>query len=430
MLKLLLKGGRLIDPARRIDEVGDLLVEDGVIVATGGQLSAEGAEVIDARGLVVAPGFIDMHVHLREPGLEAKEDIASGTRAAAAGGYTTVCCMANTKPVIDNAVLVNGLIRRAEVEGLVNVKIIGALTKGQEGKELAEIGDMLLAGAVAISDDGHYVSDARIMRTGLEYTGMFGGLIITHAEEESLVSDGYMHEGAVSAMLGLRGRPAAAEDIAVARDIRLAEYTGSPVHIAHVSTAGAVELVRQAKARGVKVTAEATPHHLTLTDEAVVGFDPATKVNPPLRSPEHVAAVVAGLKDGTVDCIVTDHAPHAFEEKDVEFRYAPSGFAGLETAVGVLLTELYHSGKFTLPELIERLTAAPARVLGLAAGTLKAGSPADIVVLDPDEGWTVDSQNFYTRGKCTPFEGKSLKGKAVATIVGGRVVMRQGKVIE
>lgn len=413
-----------------MDMVGDLLVEDGVIKAAGGQLSAEGAEVIDARGLVVAPGFIDMHVHLREPGLEAKEDIASGTRAAAAGGYTTVCCMANTKPVIDNAVLVNGLIRRAQMEGLVNVKVIGALTKGQEGKELAEIGDMLLAGAVAISDDGHYVSDARIMRTGLEYAGMFGGLIISHAEEESLVRDGYMHEGAVSAMLGVRGRPAAAEDIAVVRDIMLAEYTGSPVHIAHVSTAGAVELIRQAKARGVKVTAEATPHHLTLTDEAVVGFDPATKVNPPLRSSEHVAAVVAGLKDGTIDCIVTDHAPHAFEEKDMEFRYAPSGFSGLETAVGVILTGLYHSGKFTLSEIIERLTAAPARVLGLAAGTLKAGSPADIVVLDPDEEWTVDSKNFYTRGKCTPFEGKGLKGRAVATIVGGRVVMRQGKVIE
>jgi dihydroorotase len=429
-LKLLLKGGRLVDPANKLDTVGDLLVEDGVITATGGKLSAEGAEVIDASGLVVAPGFIDMHVHLREPGLEAKEDIASGTRAAAAGGYTTVCCMANTKPVIDNAVLVNGLIRRAQVEGLVNVKIIGALTKGLEGKELAEIGDMLLAGAVAISDDGRNVGDARIMRTGLEYAGMFGGLVISHAEEESLVSDGYMHEGAISAMLGVRGRPAVAEDIAVARDIMLAEYTGSPVHIAHVSTAGSVELIRQAKARGVKVTAEATPHHLTLTDEAVVGFDPATKVNPPLRSAEHVAAVVAGLKDGTLDCIVTDHAPHAFEEKDVEFRYAPSGFAGLETALGVLLTELYHSGRFTLPELIERLTAAPARVLGLAAGTLAAGSPADIVVIDPDEGWTVDSQNFYTRGKCTPFEGRSLKGRPVATIVGGRVVMRQGKVIE
>lgn len=429
-MKLLLKGGRLVDPAHKMDMVGDLLVEDGVIKAAGGQLSAEGAEVIDARGLVVAPGFIDMHVHLREPGLEAKEDIASGTRAAAAGGYTTVCCMANTKPVIDNAVLVNGLIRRAQMEGLVNVKVIGALTKGQEGKELAEIGDMLLAGAVAISDDGHYVSDARIMRTGLEYAGMFGGLIISHAEEESLVRDGYMHEGAVSAMLGVLGRPAAAEDIAVVRDIMLAEYTGSPVHIAHVSTAGAVELIRQAKARGVKVTAEATPHHLTLTDEAVVGFDPATKVNPPLRSSEHVAAVVAGLKDGTIDCIVTDHAPHAFEEKDMEFRYAPSGFSGLETAVGVILTGLYHSGKFTLSEIIERLTAAPARVLGLAAGTLKAGSPADIVVLDPDEEWTVDSKNFYTRGKCTPFEGKGLKGRAVATIVGGRVVMRQGKVIE
>ncbi len=427
-MKLLLKGGRIIDPAQKLDKVGDVLIEDGVIARVGGDIDAGGAEVFDACGLVVAPGFIDMHAHLREPGQEAKEDYSSGTRAAAAGGFTTVCSMPNTRPAVDNAVLVNGLIRRAELEGVVNVKVIGALTKGQEGKELAEVGDMLLAGAVALSDDGHHVNSARILRTGLEYAGMFGGLIISHAEEESLVEDGFMHEGAVSAMLGLKGRPAVAEDIAVGRDIMLAEYTGGRLHVAHVSTAGAVELIRRAKARGVKVTAEATPHNLTLTDEAVIGYDPATKVNPPLRSQEHVDALVAGLKDGTIDCIATDHAPHAYEEKDMEFRYAPSGFAGLETAAGVVLTGLYHSGKLTLPEIVEKLTAAPARVLGLEAGSLKAGAAADITVLDPEAEWTVESEKFYTRGKCTPFEGKRLKGRAVATIVGGRFVMRNGEV--
>ncbi len=428
-MKLVLKGGRIIDPAQGMDAVGDVLVEGGVIAAVGGEIDTRGAEVFDARGLVVAPGLIDMHVHLREPGQEAKEDFASGTRAAAAGGFTTVCSMPNTRPAVDSAVLVNGLIRRAEMEGVVNVKVVGALTKGQEGKELAEIGDMLQAGAVALSDDGHHVANARILRTGFEYARMFGGVIISHAEEASLVEDGFMHEGAVSAMLGLKGRPAVAEDIAVGRDIMLAEYTGAALHVAHVSTAGAVELIRQAKARGVKVTAEATPHHLALTDEAVVGYDPATKVNPPLRSREHVAAVVAGLKDGTLDCIVTDHAPHAFEEKDVEYRYAPSGFAGLETALGVVLTELYHSGRFTLAEIVERMATNPARLLGLAAGSLKVGTAADIAVFDPAAEWTVDSAKFYTRGKCTPFEGKRLKGRAVATFVGGRPAMKNGEVI-
>lgn len=430
MLKLLIKGGRIIDPAQNFNEIGDLLVEDGVVVQTGGKIGAKGVEVFDATGLVVAPGLIDLHVHLREPGLEAKEDIGSGTRAAAAGGYTTVCCMPNTKPVVDNAVLVAGLTRRAELEGRVNVRIIGALTKGQEGKELAEIGDMIAAGAVAISDDGSYVDNARVLRTGLEYSGMFDGVVVSHAEDKSLAEEGVMHEGAVSAMLGLKGRPSVSEDIAVARDIMLAEYTGAMLHIAHVSTQGAVELIRQAKRRGVRVTAEATPHHLTLTDEAVIGYSTATKVNPPLRAAEHQEALLAGLKDGTIDAIATDHAPHAFEEKDVEFRYAPSGFTGLETALGVMLTELYHSGKFTLDELIDRMAVGPARIFGLPGGSLKPGAPADITLIDPDLEWTVDSTRFYTRGKCTPFEGKNLKGKAVATMVGGRFVMKNGEMCE
>lgn len=427
-MKLVLKGGRIIDPAQQLDKVGDVLVADGRIAAVGKAVKDKDAVVIDAAGLVVSPGLVDIHTHLREPGHEAKEDIVSGTQAAAAGGYTTVCCMPNTRPVVDNAVLVQGIARRAQLEGVVNVRVIGALTKGQEGKELAEIGDMIAAGAVAISDDGSYVDSARTLRLGLEYAGMFGGVVISHAEDMSLAGDGYMHEGAVSAMLGLRGRPAVSEDIAVARDIMLAEYTGAALHIAHVSTRGAVELIRQAKGRGVKLTAEATPHHLTLTDAAVRSFDPATKVNPPLRSDEHVEAVIAGLKDGTIDAIATDHAPHAFEEKDVEFRYAPSGFAGLETALGVVLTALYHTGRFTLPEIIDRMAAAPARILGLESGTLREGAPADITLIDPELEWTVDGEVFYTRGKCTPFAGQKLKGKAVATIVGGRLAMEKGEV--
>ena len=429
MLKLLLKNGKLLDPSQGLEEVGDLLIEGGRISKSGGQIEDADARIMDVSGLVVIPGLIDMHVHLREPGLEAKEDVVSGTKAAAAGGFTTIACMPNTKPVIDNAILVAGLTHRAQTEGLVKVKVIGALSKGQQGKELAEIGDMIQAGAVAISDDGHYVGDTRLLRNAMEYTALYDKIIISHAEDEALVSDGYMHEGAVSAMLGMKGRPDIAEDIAVARDIIIAEYTNSRLHIAHVSSKGAVELIRQAKKRGVKVTAEVTPHHLTLTDEEVKGFNTAAKVNPPLRSAEHVQAMIEGLKDGTIDAIATDHAPHAFEEKDVEFKYAPSGFAGMETALGVLLTELYHTGLFSLSELVSRMSCAPARILGLEGGTLAAQAPADIAIIDPELEWVVDSSTFYTRGKATPYASRSLKGKAVATLVNGKLVMQNGKVI-
>ncbi|SHJ73387.1 dihydroorotase [Propionispora hippei] len=429
-MKLLIKGGRIINPAKNFDAIGDILIENEKIIQIGSDINAPDAKVFPAAGLVVAPGFVDMHVHLREPGLEAKEDIASGTRAAAAGGITTIACMPNTKPVIDNAILVAGIAQRAQLEGAVHVKVIGALSKGQEGKELAEIGDMLLSGAVAISDDGHYVESAKLLKTGLEYTGMFDKAVISHAEDESLVNEGHMHEGAVSAMLGIKGRPSVAEDIAVARDIMLAEYTGSRIHIAHISSQGAVELVRQAKARGIKVTAEVTPQHLSLTDEVVADFDSTAKVNPPLRSNEHRKALLAGLKDGTIDAIATDHAPHAFEEKDREFRFAPSGFAGLETSIGVVLSTLYHSGLFTLPEIVARMSANPARILGIEAGVLEEGKLADITIINPDLEWTVDSRKFYTRGKLTPFEGRQLKGKAVATIVKGKMIMQNGEVLE
>lgn len=429
-MKLLLKGGRVIDPAQNYDQISDVLVTDGRIAKVGANLQEQNANVVDVTGLVVAPGFIDMHVHMREPGLEAKEDIGSGTRAAAAGGFTAVACMPNTKPVIDNAIIVAGLAERCRIEGKSRVHVIGALSKGQEGKELAEIGDMIEAGAAAISDDGHYVDSARLLKTGLEYTSMFGKAVISHAEDHSLVEEGHMHEGAVSAMLGVKGRPSVAEDIAVARDIMLAEYTGAHIHIAHISSKGAVELVRQAKQKGIKVTAEVTPSHIALTDEAIMNYDPAAKVNPPLRSEDHRQALIAGLKDGTIDAIASDHAPHAFEEKDREYRYAPSGFTGLETSVGVVFSTLYHSGLFTLPELVDRMSTQPAAILGVAGGTLQEGSVADITVFNPDAEWTVDSKRFYTRGKLTPFEGWNLKGKAMLTIVGGEIIMQNGEVLK
>ena len=427
-MKLLLKGGRIVNPAQGFDGVADLLIENGYIIEMSENISAADAEIFDAQGLVVAPGFIDMHVHLREPGLEAKEDIVSGTRAAAAGGFTTIACMPNTKPTVDNAITVSGIIHRAQYEGVVNVKVIGALSKGQEGKELAEIGDMIFTGAVAISDDGSSLNNNSLLKTGLEYTSMFDCPVITHSEDESLVEDGVMHEGAVSAMLGMKGRPAVAEDIAVARDLMLAQYADAKIHIAHVSSKGAVELIRQAKRKGIKVTAEATPHHLTLTDEAVRSFDTATKVNPPLRSADHVAALIEGLQDGTIDAIATDHAPHAFEEKDMEYKQAPPGITGMETALGVVLTGLYHTGKLTLLELVERMSTAPARILGLESGVLTTGSLADITIFDANAEWVVDSSKFYTKGKHTPFDKKTLKGKVVATIVKGKFVMRNGEV--
>ena len=429
-MKLLIKGGRIINPAENMDMIGDILIENGKIAAMGSNCTAPGAEIINAAGLVVAPGLIDMHVHLREPGLEAKEDIGSGTRAAAAGGFTTIACMPNTKPAIDSSIVVSGLIQRAQTEGVVKLKIIGALSKGLEGRELAEIGDMIECGAVAISDDGGHLDSTRLLKTGLEYTGMFGRPVITHSEDEGLANEGFMHEGAVSAVLGLKGRPAVAEDIAVARDIMLAEYTNAPIHIAHVSSKGAVEIIRQAKQRGVKVTAEATPHHLTLTDEELRTFNTAFKVNPPLRSAEHVAALIDGLKDGTLDAIATDHAPHAFEEKDVEFRYAPSGFAGLETAVGVVLTGLYHTGKLTLPEIIAKMSSGPAQILGLESGVLKVGAPADITIIDTEYKWAVDCIKFYTRGKHSPFESRNLRGKPLITIVNGSIIMQNGEVLK
>lgn len=428
-MKILIKGGRVIDPANKLDKIADVLVEDGKIAQVAENLAAEDAEFVEAEGKIVCPGLIDMHVHLREPGQEAKEDFSSGSRAAAAGGYTRVATMPNTNPVIDSAALVKAMQKRAEEDAVVHIEIIGAVTKGQKGEEMAEIGDMTQAGAIAFSDDGHFTKSARVLLNCYDYLRTFDKIIINHDEETSLVEEGVMNESHRSAMLGMKGRPTVAEDIAVARDVMLAEYADARVHVAHISSGRAVDIVRQAKARGVKVTAEATPQHLTMTDECVELYDSSTKINPPLREQKDVDAVLAGLLDGTIDCIVTDHSPHAQEEKDREYMYAPSGFPGLETAVGVLLTDLVHKGKLDIVTMIEKMTAAPARIFGINAGSLGEGMPADIVIIDPELEWTVDDKDFYTKGSHSPFVGRRLKGRAVMTFVDGRLVMKDGRVL-
>ncbi len=414
---LLLRGGRVVDPANNFDGVADVLIVDGKIAAVAPDIKSPVEKIFDAARKIVTPGLIDMHVHLREPGQEAKEDFLSGAKAAAAGGFTTVATMPNTSPVVDNAALVRAMVKRAEDVGLVNIKIIGAVTKNQQGQELAEMRDMIAAGAVAFSDDGHFDDNAKIFLNALDYLHDTGKLIICHEEETSLVKGGVMNEGKRSALLGLKGRPTVAEDIAVARDVLLAEYTGGRVHIAHISSARAVEIVRDAKKRGVHVTAEVTPQHLTMTDDLVNLVDASTKINPPLRTQKDCDACLAGLLDGTIDAIVTDHSPHAVEEKDREYIYAPSGFPGLETSVGVLFTELYHKNKIDLKTLISKMTAEPAQIFGLDAGTLSIDAAADVTIIDPNFIWTVDAEKFYTRGSHSPFVGRELKGRAIATIV-------------
>ena len=428
-MRLVIKNGRVINPATKFDAIADVLIEDGKIKEIGANLDAGDASVYDAAGKIVTPGLIDLHVHFREPGQEAKEDFESGSKAAAAGGFTTVCTMPNTKPVVDSAALVRSLEKRAEDVACVHVKIIGAVTKNQEGKELAELGDMIQAGAVAFSDDGHFDPTAKVLLNAYDYLHTFDKVIINHDEESSLVEEGVMNESHRSAMLGLKGRPTVAEDIAVARDVLLAEYAGARVHVAHISSARAVDIVRQAKKRGVRVTAEATPQHMTMTDECVNLFDTSTKINPPLRSQADCEAILAGLKDGTIDAIVTDHSPHAQEDKDREYVYAPSGFPGLETSLGIMLTDLYHKDKLDLPLIISKMTWEPAKALGLEGGTLATGAKADVTVIDPELDWTVDAAKFYTKGSHSPFIGRTLKGKAILTVVDGEIVMKDGKVL-
>ncbi len=433
--RIIIRGGRVIDRATRTDAVLDVMIEGARIAAVGEGLRADGAREIDARGLVVTPGFVDLHAHLRDPGLEYKEDITSGTRAAARGGFTTVCAMPNTQPAMDTRSVIEYVQRRAAETAVVRVLPIGAATKGREGHELAELGDLADAGCVAFSDDGAPVHDATVMRRALEYASRFGLAIIDHCEEPSLAKDGVMNESWVSTRLGLRGAPAAAEETAVARDLALAEATGGHVHIAHVSTRGAIDAVRRAKAHGVHVTAEVTPHHLTLTDEIVAFgalggtdllYDTNAKVNPPLRSQADVDACVAALADGTIDCIATDHAPHAVIEKLCEFDDAAFGISGLETAFGLCM-RLVTGGGLDLPALLERFSYWPVRALRLdrfvpGIGSLASGAPADVVLLDPAARWTVEPERFASKGRNTPLAGVSLTGAVAMTIAGGRVV--------
>ena len=427
-MKVLLKGGRVMNPAVDFDETADVLIENGKVAKIAKDIPTDDADVYDVTGKLVTPGLIDLHVHFREPGQEAKEDFESGSKAAVAGGFTTVATMPNTNPVVDSAALVRSLKKRAEDVARCHVEIIGAVTKGQQGKELAELGDMVQAGAVAFSDDGHFDPTAKVLLNAYDYLHAFDKVIINHEEETSLVEEGVMNEGHRSAMLGMKGRPTVAEDIAVARDVMLAEYAGARVHVAHMSSARAVDIVRQAKKRGVRVTAEVTPQHLTMTDDCVNLYDSSTKINPPLRTQADCDALLAGLKDGTIDAIVTDHSPHAQEEKDREYMFAPSGFPGLETSLGVMLTDLYHAGKLDLKTIISKMTWEPAKVFKLDAGTLNVGSAADITVIDPDKEWVVDAKNFYTKGSHSPFIGRKFKGKAVMTFVDGKMMMRDGKV--
>ncbi len=420
---VLLRGGRVIDPSRKLDERLDLLLADGKIAASGRDLDVpKGGETVDVSGLVVAPGFVDLHVHLREPGDEHKETIASGARAATAGGFTSICAMPNTRPPIDDHAAVGFVRAEGERAGFARVYPVGAVSVGLKGEEMTEIGELVAAGAVAVTDDGRPVWDSGLLRRTMEYTLAFDIPYFSHSEDLGLSANGVMNEGSVSTVLGLPGIPNAAEDAAVARDCVIAELTGGHLHILHVSTRGAVEIIRAAKARGVRVTAEVTPHHLSLTDEAVRGYRTEAKMNPPLRSASDVEAVRDALAEGVIDCIATDHAPHHYEDKDREFDDAPFGIVGLETAVGVCIRELVVTGRLDLTELIERLSLRPAQIAGLPAGTLAEGSPADVVVFDPEEIWICRPDEFLSLSHNTPFAGQELVGRVVMTWVGGRPV--------
>ncbi len=421
-MRLVVKNGRVIDPASRLDAVRDVAIEDGKIAVVGENLDAAGAEQFDATGLIVAPGFIDMHVHLREPGFEYAETVESGSRAAAAGGFTSICCMPNTSPVNDNATVTSYIIERAARHAIVNVFPIGAITKNSAGEELAAFGSMKQAGIVAVSDDGRPVMNARVMRRAMETARSFGIPVIDHCEDLHLSAGGDMHEGIESVRLGLRGIPAASEDVMVARDILLAEVTGARFHVAHISSRYSVEMVSFAKLRGLPVTCEATPHHFVLSDSDMPSYDSNYKMKPPLRSACDVGAVLQGLISGAVDAIATDHAPHPGSEKMQEFEKCPFGIIGLETAIGIALEQLVHTGKITLARMVELFTTGPARVLNLDRGRLTAGAPADITIFSTEHRWTYDVNKSASKSRNSPFHGREFRGGPVATIVTGRVV--------
>ena len=436
MTSYLIKGGRVIDPASKTDKTADVLIEDGVVSGIGNSVSSvskDDVETIDATGHVVAPGFVDLHTHLREPGREDEETIATASAAAAAGGYTAICAMPNTDPVADTASVVEKVWALGREAGLVQVLPAGALSKGLAGEKMADLGEMAmsLAGVRLFTDDGHGVQDALFARRAMEYLAGFGAIYAEHCEIEALARGGHMHEGQRSMSLGLRGVPAAAEELMAARDIALARLTGCRLHLLHVSTAGTVAIVRRAKEEGLAVTAEAAPHHFTLTDAALQEYDPMAKVNPPLREDTDRAAVIEGLADGTLDAIATDHAPHSREEKDQELIYAPPGMVGLETALGLTISELVEPGHLTLTQAIERLSSAPARILGLEDhGRLAPGSPANVVVFDPAARWTVDPTTFNTKSRNTPFAGRELTGRVLHTFFNGRRTVADGRVLE
>lgn len=420
-MALLIQGGHVIDPGR-VNGVADVLIENGTISAVGPALTAPaGATVIQAKGQLVLPGFVDLHVHFREPGFEYKETIQSGTAAAVAGGFTTVCAMPNTNPVNDNQAVTEFMLERAKAAGNAHLYPIGAITKKSEGKELAEIGDLRRAGCVAISDDGKPVMNSLVMRRAMEYARAFDVPVVDHCEDLHLSEGGCMNEGLVSTELGLPGIPSAAEDVMVARNVSLAELTGARLHLAHISTAGSVRMVREAKARGLKVTAEACPHHFTLTEELTRGYNTHAKMNPPLRTMQDVQAIKEGLRDGTIDVIATDHAPHATQEKQQEFTEAPFGIVGLETALSLTLA-LVDEGVLTLESAVDKLATAPAKAFSLNAGTLAVGAPADVAIVDPNREWQVDPSRFRSKSRNTPFAGWKVKGRVTTTIVSGRVV--------
>lgn len=428
MKKLAIVGGHLIDPSEKENSGKNILIENGRIKAwlKQNETIPEDAEILDATGKIVAPGFIDLHVHLREPGQEYKETISTGVAAAVAGGFTSICCMPNTNPVNDNAAITRFIIEQGERAGLANVFPIGAITKNLEGKELAEIGEMRAAGIVAVSDDGYPVPNAGIMRRAMEYAKDFDLTVVDHCEDKSLSAGGVMHEGRMSLLLGLKGAPALAEELDAIRDVMLAELTGAKLHIAHISTKGAVEAVRIAKKKGLKVTCEVTPHHFTLTDEAVEGYNTNAKMSPPLRSQEHLEAILEAIKDGIIDAIATDHAPHHPDEKNLEFDRAPFGIIGLETAVGLTFKQLVYTGIIDLVRMIEMFSTNPAKIFGLKErGTLRPGAIADVTILDPYLRWTYRVSETRSKSKNSPFDGWSFRGGVVITIVNGKIVYQR-----
>ncbi len=418
-MSLLIKNGRVIDPSQKLDGLYDVLVENGLVKEIAANLiAAADCTVIDATGNYVVPGLIDMHVHLRDPGLEYKEDIVSGTKAAVAGGFTSLCCMPNTKPVIDNKTVASYIINKAKTEGFCNVFPVGCITYGLSGERMSEMGELKEAGCVAVSDDGKPVHNSEMMMRAMQYAAGIGIMVISHAEELELVGEGVMNEGYTSTELGLKGIPRIAEDIATARETMLAEYTGSSIHIAHVSTKGAVRIIREAKARGVKVTCETAPHYFTITDDAVRGYNTNAKMNPPLREAADVAAIKEGLRDGTIDAIATDHAPHHIDEKDIEFNCAMNGIIGLETSLPLSL-QLVRDGIINLNELVEKMSCNPSKLLDLGRGTLQVGAIADITVIDPDLAWRVEAEKLASKSKNSPWLGQQMIGGATATVVNG-----------